>query len=135
MCFCLFSRHKSTEAIKALLEKGADPSIPDEEAETPLHFAARRGYKEIAALLLKDPRTEVNCGNSAKFTPFHAACISGDRSLCEMLLKHGADLTAKTCNLTTALHFTAFSGNADICELLISTGIYGCISDYVLNVS
>ena len=45
MRFCLFFRHKSTEATKALLEKGADPSIPDEEAETPLHFAARRGYK------------------------------------------------------------------------------------------
>lgn len=116
-------RHKSTEALKVLLQRGADPAIPDDETETPLIFAARRGYKEIAALLLKDTRTEVNYANSAKMTAFHVSCTSGDRSLCEMLLKHGADLTAKSVNLMTAFHFAAFSGNVDICELLISTGI------------
>ena len=104
--------------------RGADPSIPDDESETPLLFAARRGYTEIAALLLKDNRTDVNYANSVKVTPFLVACSSGDRSLCEMLLKHGADLTAKSSNLMTGLHFAAFSGNQDTCELLISTGIY-----------
>ena len=116
-------RHKSTEAVKVLLQRGADPSIPDDETETPLLFAARRGYKDIAALLLKDTRTDVNYADSRNLTPFHAACSSGDRSLCEMLLKHGADLTAKTKNRLTGLHFAAFNGDDDICELLVSTGI------------
>lgn len=118
------SRNKSTGAVKVLLQRGADPSIPDDETETPLHFAARRGYKEIAALLLEDTRTEVNYADSINLTPFHAACSSGDRSLCEMLLKHGADLTAKTNNLLTGFHFAAYNGDVDICELLISTGIF-----------
>ena len=118
------SRNKSTEAVKVLLHRGADPSIPDHETETPLLFAARRGYTEIAALLLKDTRTDVNYANSVKLTPFLAACSSGDRSLCEMLLKHGADLFAKSSNLTTGLHLAAFSDNVEICELLIFAGIY-----------
>ena len=118
----LCCRHKSTEAVKALLERGADPSIPDNEKATPLLFAARRGYIEIAGLLLNDPRTDVNYANLAGITPFHAACASGERSLCELLLAHGAELTAKSSNLLTALHFAAFGGNVDVCELVISTG-------------
>ena len=118
------SRHKSTEAVKVLLQRGADPCIPDDETETPLLFAARRGYKDIAALLLEDTRTEVNYADSKNLTAFHAACSSGDRSLCELLLKHGADLTAKTKNRLTALHFAALNGDADICDLLVSTGMF-----------
>lgn len=121
-------RNNSTEVVKILLQKGADPSIPDEENETPLLFAARRGYNKIAALLLKDSRTEVNRPNSAEFTPFHGASGGGDRSLCEMLLKHGADLFAKTGNLSTALHFVAFNANTGVCELLISTAKNKCPS-------
>lgn len=112
------------EAVKVLLQRGADPSIPDNETETPLLFASRRGYTEIASLLLKDTRTDANYVNSAKVTPFLAACSGGDRLLCEMLLKHGADLTAKSSNFITGLHFAAYNGNLNICELLISTGIY-----------
>lgn len=108
--------------------------MPDEENETPLLFASRRGYNEIAALLLKDSRTEVNCANSANFTPFHGASGGGDRSLCEMLLQYGADLFAKTGNLTTALHFVAFNSNEDVCELLISTGTHKCLSHFISKV-
>lgn len=114
-------RHKSIEALKVLLKRGADPNKPDNDNCTPLLFAARRAYKEIANILLKDPRTKVNYANSAKMTPFLAACASGNKSLCEMLLACGADLTAKSSNLTTALHYAAFNGHVEICELLIST--------------
>ena len=65
----------------------------------------------------------MNFANSAEITPFLAACSGGDRSLCEMLLAHGAKLTSKTTNLTTALHFGALSGKVEICETLISTGM------------
>ncbi|KAL9969342.1 hypothetical protein ACROYT_G021546 [Oculina patagonica] len=121
-------RHKSTEAVKVLLQRGADPSIPDNETETPLLFAARRGYTEIAALLLNDTRTDVNYANSVKLTPFLVACCCGDRALCEMLLKQGADLTAKSSNLMTGLHFAAFSGSLEICELLVSSALKQCPS-------
>ena len=118
-----FCRHKSTEAVKVLQQRGADPTIPDNENATPLLFAARQAYTEIAALLLNDPRTNVNYANSAKITPFLSACASGDKSLCELLLARGAELTAKSTNLTTALHCAAYGGHVEICELLISKGI------------
>ena len=64
----------------------------------------------------------MNNANSAGITPFLGACFSGDRSLCEMLLARGANLTAKSLNLTTALHFAVLSGNVEICELIITAG-------------
>ena len=64
----------------------------------------------------------MNDANSAGITPFLAASSSGDRSLCEMLLARGANLTAKSLNLTTALHFAVLSGNVEICELIITAG-------------
>ena len=65
----------------------------------------------------------MNYANSTKITPFLSACVSGDKSLCELLLARGAELTAKSSNLTTALHCAAYGGHTEICELLISTGI------------
>ena len=64
----------------------------------------------------------MNNANSAGITPFLGACSSGDRSLCEMLLARGANLTAKSLNLTTALHFAVLSGNVEICKLIITAG-------------
>lgn len=130
-----FFRHRAVEAVKALLQKGADPSIPDNENETPLLFAARKAYTEIAALLLDDPRTKVNDANSAKITPFLAACESGDRNLCELLLAHGAELTAKSSNLTTAVHFAAFDGHVEISELLISAGTESLTLDVLRSIA
>jgi hypothetical protein len=45
----------STEAVRVLLENGADPNLLSEEqtSATPLHFAAKKGYTEIVSLLLQ----------------------------------------------------------------------------------
>ncbi|XP_074625241.1 transient receptor potential cation channel subfamily A member 1-like [Acropora palmata] len=114
-------RHKSIEALKLLLKRGADPNKPDNDECTPLLFASRRGYTEIADILLSDERIKVNYANLAKITPLLAACAGGSKPMCEMLIAHNADITTKSSNMTTALHYAAFSGHAEICELLITT--------------
>ena len=48
------ARYNSKFAILELLLKyGANPDIADEDDNTPLHFAAMRGTKEVAMYLLK----------------------------------------------------------------------------------
>lgn len=123
MLLPFFFRHKSIEALKLLLKRGADPNKPDNDECTPLLFASRRGYTEIADILLSDERIKVNYANLAKITPLLAACAGGSKPVCEMLLAHNADITTKSSNLTTAVHYAAFSGHAEICELLITTGM------------
>ena len=121
--FSFFSlRYFCTETVKLLLQRGANPSVPNEEKNTPLHFAARQGCIYISSVLLEDPRADINCPNAANITPFHLACKNGDRSLCEMFLNRGADIMAKSSSSMTSLHFAASYGNVEVCELLLSKG-------------
>ena len=47
------SRHVSQKkVIQLLLERGADPNIAGKEGWTPLHWAAKRGNKDVIQLLL-----------------------------------------------------------------------------------
>mmetsp|Transcript_38752 Transcript_38752/g.52600 ORF Transcript_38752/g.52600 Transcript_38752/m.52600 type:complete len:143 (-) Transcript_38752:157-585(-) len=47
------ARHNSKdEILQLLLKNGAKPDIADEEGNTPLHFAAIRGTKEVAKFLM-----------------------------------------------------------------------------------
>ena len=48
------ARHNSkSDIIKLLLEFGAQPDKADKEDNTPLHFAAIRGTKDVAQFLIK----------------------------------------------------------------------------------
>lgn len=44
---------RHTETVRALVEAGADPIIPDRSGATPLQLAQARGYNRIASLLQK----------------------------------------------------------------------------------
>ena len=45
------AHHGQTEAIAALIAKGADPNARNENGDTPLHIAAREGQTEAIAAL------------------------------------------------------------------------------------
>ena len=61
------ARHNSkSEILQLLLKHGANPDIADEDNNTPLHFAAIRGTKDVAIFLLKlgaNPYARNNTGN------------------------------------------------------------------------
>ena len=115
-------RFERAEIVTRLLERGADPLIESDNHLTPLHSAARRGLTEICRLLLRDPRLKQTAVKGKKVSPFHLACLSGNRETCELLLANGADVVMKSATHYTPLHFTAWLGNENICEFLIETG-------------
>ena len=116
------ARYNSADAVKELMERGADPSITNADGETPLHFAARRGNVVSAETLLNDVRSVVDCPDNSGVTPFHMACASGNLKLCQLFLEHKANIRALTLEEKSPLHFTATHGHTEIAELLLSKG-------------
>ena len=115
-------RFENAEIVKLLLERGADPVIPNNNKYTPLHSAARRGNTEICRLLLEDPRVKGIFKEGGVMKPLCLACMSGNLETCELFLRNGADVVSKSSTGYTALHIACFFGHEEICELLIESG-------------
>lgn len=89
---------KRRDVVKALLERGAKPSVPSrDQGFTPLHSAvatdAGASDRELIRNLLAagaDPNLRSREGG----TPLHTAAFTGDIDVVELLLAYGADPTA-----------------------------------------
>jgi len=78
------------DAVKDLIEDGADPSEMDGQGETPLHKAARLGNDEAVETLLMNG-AEPDAPNSLGLTPLHWAALTGQEEIIESLLSYGAN--------------------------------------------
>ena len=84
----------STDMVKYLLERGANPEIASHAGLTPLHAAARRGrVGNIKQLLAAGAR--VDAKDQHKYMPLHFAVRSESIESAELLLKAGADVNAE----------------------------------------
>ena len=57
-----------------------------------------------------------------KRTLLHKAAQIGDRTVCELLIDHGADVNKQDARKQTPLWVAAEEGHKDICEVLIQKG-------------
>ena len=89
------------DIARALIEKGADPNMPN-DIGTPLHYAARGGHLELAKLLL-DKGALIDTRGSFARTPLHLAISSG-QEIVNLLLDRGASINLVDSNGLTALH-------------------------------
>jgi ankyrin repeat protein len=90
------------EAVKVLVEGGADPLIPTEQGTTPLILAAGAGTDVQRARSLEERATAIQ---TARY-----------------LVDHGADVNAAGQFGWTALHAATYQGLNDVVELLVSKG-------------
>lgn len=80
----------------ALSFEGADPNLPDNEGNTPLHFAAQAGQTEcLNVLLQRCPDIEVDARNTLGFTPLMKAALQGRTKCAKILLFAGANPTLR----------------------------------------
>jgi ankyrin repeat protein len=139
--------------VKALLKENPELVLSKDKAGfTSLHWAAYKGYKNLAELLLAN-KADVNArdndgwkplhmavhkdmavlllannadinttDNHYKRTPLHQAASSGAKDVVELLIAKGADVNAKANNGETPLHRAAEGGRKDAAKLLLAHG-------------
>ncbi|KAG7461223.1 hypothetical protein MATL_G00207810 [Megalops atlanticus] len=117
----LASAAERLACVRRLLQKGADPNIPNKNGETPLYKACEQENAKIVALLLNFG-TQVNKPCLQGWTPLHEAVCRNNVEICEMLLKAGAKIGTTNKYGITPLFIAAQSGRAKTLLFLIRNG-------------
>ncbi len=79
-----------TRLILLLIDKGADVNAVNLNNQTPLHWAAMYGHKEILELLI-NKRANINAADSNGQTPLSWAIKSGYTRIADFLRTYGAE--------------------------------------------
>ena len=106
---------RDIEAIKYLLDMGADPNFKYENERTVLMLLAFKNNKELVELLLKygaDPNLkDVDKKSALMFTK--------NKEIAELLLKNGADPNTQSKYGGTSLMYAAEDGDVEFAKLLL----------------
>uniref|UniRef100_A0A0K6S7X0 Uncharacterized protein n=1 Tax=Chromera velia CCMP2878 TaxID=1169474 RepID=A0A0K6S7X0_9ALVE len=104
------------DAVSFLLEKGADPHLKDNLAETALHLAARHGQHSTVGVLIREGGVHVDVkgvrdpitGVEMQKSPLMLACEGAKWQVVRVLINHfNASLTDRASDGRQALHFAA----------------------------
>ena len=131
------SGHKeSPHLVKRLLEAGADPNIPDENGQLPIHAVwnrppgwEKKGYWEIqaphipAAKALMEAMKDVDVPDSKGKTPLFYAVITGSDEQIRWFCDKGADPNHKLPrSYKRPIHEAARSGKSQSLSILLDAG-------------
>jgi len=99
----LACREQSVECAKLLIEN-SDVNDEDNEGRTPLHLALGRSEAaEITEFLVNIQGIKLNKVDRYGFTALHVAAVNEQAQAAAVLIRAGADLTARTDRGSTAL--------------------------------
>jgi ankyrin repeat protein len=110
------------EKVKILVK--ADPNLLNstkENGDTPLHWAAYAGKKDIVQYLLTQ-NLKIDKTNKGNATALIYAVYFGHKEVAEVLLTYGADCNNSDYSGRTSLHYAASSGRLDIIQVLLANG-------------
>ncbi|XP_056150379.1 ankyrin repeat and SOCS box protein 2-like isoform X2 [Lampris incognitus] len=117
----LAAAQEHVSCVEFLLERGADPNIPNKDKETPLFKACEKPNEQIVELLLKFGGS-ANTSCSQGVTALHEAARNGRVKICKMLVECGASIGATNVYGIQPFFTAAQNGNVDISKFLIKKG-------------
>lgn len=106
-----------TDAVKKMLDHGADVNAQDNDGDAALHGVAKSGNMEILNLLL-DKGANPNLKNKLGGTPLMWAAVFGHEDAAKQLLARGADATLKDVDGMTALDWAVKNNREKVIALL-----------------
>ena len=115
------SRNNDERAIKALIDRGADPDGQPRADGSALHAAAAFGRSNIVNILIKKGAA-INAKDSREITPLHAAAVEGHSAVVRLLLHKGALINETNALYGTALSAATSRAKVDVVRILLKKG-------------
>ncbi|MGB6068016.1 MAG: ankyrin repeat domain-containing protein [Desulfomonilaceae bacterium] len=104
-------------AVKAILDRGADPNAKDDRGVLALNAAAANGNATVVIELIRRG-ADVNSRDKKGLTPLMAACFYGHKDVVRILLERGANADIKNKWGHTAGMIAYRRGYSEIADLL-----------------
>ena len=120
--------HGNHEAVRCLLEVGANKDPADRHWCTPLHFAALNGGHKVVQSLL-EAGADKDLADVHWRTPLHHAAENGHHEVVRSLLEAGADKDLADEDWCTPLHVAAGYGHAEVVQILLEAGAAKDLAD------
>jgi ankyrin repeat protein len=109
---------RSVKTVRVLLSAGVDVDAICGKGCTPLLHGVELGLAATVALLLNaGAAPSTTCTG---LTPLHEACRQGRLEIVDLLLRAGADTTARDAGGATALHVAISGGHTAVVRLLLT---------------
>ena len=94
---------RNFQKVKEYLDSGSEVDVLNDRGETPLHYAATFGFKEVAQILI-NKGANIESKNIDGMTPLHLSAQSRNINVAELLITKGANVNAKNTGGMTPLH-------------------------------
>jgi uncharacterized protein len=115
------ARRGDRDALRALLQKGANVNEAEGDGSTALHWASYKDDLQAADLLIK-AGANVNVSNDLGATPLWTASQNGSEGMVKRLLDAGAKPNLPLLSGETSLMVASRTGNPVVVEMLIAKG-------------
>lgn len=119
---CYAIENNRPKCLEVLIQKGFNPEEFSRRGDTPMVYAARRGYVEMIRVLAKagaDVNKPVAMGHT---NPLVAACEYGQVEVVKTLLELGADINYMTTTQWFPVSAVALHDRDDVLAILIEKG-------------
>jgi ankyrin repeat protein/beta-lactamase regulating signal transducer with metallopeptidase domain len=109
--------------VQLFISNGGNVDKKDPQGQTPLHYAAWIGRKDVAEVLIAKG-ANINERDVSGQTPLHCAATFGSNFVPELLLSKGANINARDNKGNTPLHLAAGSCEVDrnFLEFMLTQG-------------
>lgn len=115
----IFVKNDRADEVQALISKGLDPNSRDGRGNPIIMQAVRDNAWGVFAVVLANPKTEINIMNGYQETPLMYVSLVGNLDMVKKLVAMGAQVNHLGW---TPLHYAAATGQLPVVKYLLEQG-------------